>query len=404
MALLDSLLNVEGYRASVLRGCTQAHLFGGKYIFSCPSGLVFFASPITREGGHIMTAVGGPVLMTDYDDYLDHDLALKGINYDRQQILNVLSCIPTQNVRLVNALANELYIHALYLGQAMSPPLQNINEILSIRDIHPYVWYNYGVSEYQAMQCKKLIATLQDRDENAARELLNTILGQILFHTDQDIKILHGNIFRFVSMLVDVAKTRPQVDLEAIFGPGTSCFGEIISLESVDEVVIWLNALLNRFAEYVFTHSKYINKTIHDVIDYMKSSYQDKITVEDIAGHFHLSVSYLGRIFRNATGINLRDYLNRLRIHAAKELLKVSSASVVDVSFQLGFCDSSYFSRVFKKSEGVSPTQYRRQLSQARRPARAEEEPASADDCPGAFGNVLLYENYKRKNQQSGKG
>ena len=77
---------------------------------------------------------------------------------------------------------------------------------------------------------------------------------------------------------------------------------------------------------------------------------------------FYFNASYISRIFKIKTGENYSDYLLRLRIYRAKELLRNSHYSIRQISEMVGFGSSKYFSKVFKDMEGVQPITYRNEV------------------------------------------
>ena len=81
-----------------------------------------------------------------------------------------------------------------------------------------------------------------------------------------------------------------------------------------------------------------------------------------IADQFHLSGPYLSRYFKDQMGMNFADYLCRLRIAQAKELMKDSSLSIQEISARVGYNSSNSFIRTFKRYESVTPGQFRETL------------------------------------------
>ncbi len=73
-----------------------------------------------------------------------------------------------------------------------------------------------------------------------------------------------------------------------------------------------------------------------------------------------MSVSHLGRCFRQETGLTPMAYLNRYRVNRAKELLATGHKSIAEVAPKVGFSSVSHFSHVFRKESGVSPSVYQR--------------------------------------------
>ncbi|HEX7057984.1 MAG TPA: response regulator [Bacilli bacterium] len=84
------------------------------------------------------------------------------------------------------------------------------------------------------------------------------------------------------------------------------------------------------------------------------------VSLEAIAERFGLSPFYISKIFKEQIGINYIDFLTESRIEKAKNLLANSELSLKEITYQIGYNDPNYFSRVFKKVCGVSPTEYRK--------------------------------------------
>ncbi len=96
-------------------------------------------------------------------------------------------------------------------------------------------------------------------------------------------------------------------------------------------------------------------QAVNKAICHMEENLTKELSVEEIAGKAGLSASYLSRLFKESTGLSPWDYLLRLRLEKAKELLASSSASIAEVALRSGFCDSSHMAKTFKRLEGRSP-------------------------------------------------
>ena len=93
---------------------------------------------------------------------------------------------------------------------------------------------------------------------------------------------------------------------------------------------------------------------------YVHTHYAEQISLKEIAAYIGLSEQHLIRSFRKESGITPIDYLKRYRIRQAKALLEAGDKSITEVALEVGFSDSSYFARVFRREVGVSPSAYRR--------------------------------------------
>jgi len=93
---------------------------------------------------------------------------------------------------------------------------------------------------------------------------------------------------------------------------------------------------------------------------YIDGHYMADLTLDIIADKFYFNPSYLSTLFKSSFGYSFSDYLANVRINASKTLLKNPNNKVTDVAKLVGYKDSSYFARVFKKKVGLSPEEYRR--------------------------------------------
>ena len=79
-----------------------------------------------------------------------------------------------------------------------------------------------------------------------------------------------------------------------------------------------------------------------------------------LAEKFHLNPQYISQLFKNEIGVGFLAYLTNIRMERAKKLLLSTSLSVAEVAERSGYGDYRVFTKVFKKSEGITPSQYRR--------------------------------------------
>jgi len=101
-------------------------------------------------------------------------------------------------------------------------------------------------------------------------------------------------------------------------------------------------------------------RKMSDVARHVNASYADDLTLPGLAEHFHISPYYLSRMFKQATGFSLSEYINLTRIQAAERLLKETDMSVIDVSAAVGYNNFSHFGKMFKKLKKQSPREYRK--------------------------------------------
>jgi YesN/AraC family two-component response regulator len=140
----------------------------------------------------------------------------------------------------------------------------------------------------------------------------------------------------------------------------------IEQFKTLEELSVWLTGILHRSLRYSFDFQQIKHSdVIYKVMEYIKRSFDQKLSLDDIARQVYLSRSYLSSLFKKETGYNLFAYINKVRIEKSCFYLLDPSVSLVDISALCGFEDQSYFTKVFKKAMGVSPKRYRDSRGQA---------------------------------------
>lgn len=97
------------------------------------------------------------------------------------------------------------------------------------------------------------------------------------------------------------------------------------------------------------------------VKEYLDEHYTEKIMLEELAEKFFINKFYLSKIFKETYGTTVNNYLISKRITRAKQLLRFTDMTVDEVGVAVGMGDANYFSRMFRKVEGISPREYRKQ-------------------------------------------
>ena len=95
---------------------------------------------------------------------------------------------------------------------------------------------------------------------------------------------------------------------------------------------------------------------------YIRDNYQRDISLDDVSREVNISPYYFSKLFKEESGENFIEYLTRIRIDRARELLAGSEHSIKEISGMVGYADPNYFSRIFKKQTGMTPREYRDSL------------------------------------------
>ena len=124
------------------------------------------------------------------------------------------------------------------------------------------------------------------------------------------------------------------------------------------ELVNLLNLLMS---ETIYEDSsKYRKYNLDTIKQYIDSNYLSNISLDRLSSQFYINKFYLTRAFKERYGTTINNYILEKRITRSKELLRFSDESIEDIASACGIKDPNYFSRVFKKIEGITPKEYKK--------------------------------------------
>ncbi len=101
-------------------------------------------------------------------------------------------------------------------------------------------------------------------------------------------------------------------------------------------------------------------RTISSITRYLQEHLSEEISLSVLAEEFHLNPQYISQLFKSEIGVGFLTYLSNMRLEKAKKLLVSTALSVAEIAEQCGYSDYRVFTKVFKKTEGITPSQFRR--------------------------------------------
>ena len=162
----------------------------------------------------------------------------------------------------------------------------------------------------------------------------------------------------FVEYMVDrsVKNINDQKTYEWLYRSMAGQGAEIQALNSISET-----EEEPEFQEPSFNLRK--NSVLYPAIEYIHSHPKEHCSMKAMASLCHLSDSYFSRLFLKEMGENFLTYLNRCKVERSKVLLQESQMSISQIALELGFSDTSHYTRIFKRFEGITPTVYRQDMA-----------------------------------------
>lgn len=139
---------------------------------------------------------------------------------------------------------------------------------------------------------------------------------------------------------------------------------DLLSQKDYSELENWCRERIITICSHINKNKeKNINKIIVKAKAYIEKNYSSEITLAEISREICVSPHYFSRLFKEETGENFIEYLTKIRIKKAKELMKTTDLTVKEICYKIGYNDPNYFSRLFKKVEKISPSEYLRNIT-----------------------------------------
>lgn len=142
---------------------------------------------------------------------------------------------------------------------------------------------------------------------------------------------------------------------------------EMISQMTVADKSV-INSAVNMMsmcASYLYTNEIIRNNPdvfVYQLKEYIKAHLDSDITIDEICRHFYISRTKLYKISLKNFNMGITDYIRYMRIRRAKKLIRDTDDSIARISLAVGINDTNYFTRMFKKTEGITPLQYRKSI------------------------------------------
>lgn len=153
------------------------------------------------------------------------------------------------------------------------------------------------------------------------------------------------------------ASVRRVDDLADLWGTGQPHL-ELQSLSTIDDFAAWIEDVRDRVLPRVLGAHRH--PFVESATALVRTRYRENLTLEDVATYLGTSPSYLSRLFRRELGTTFGELLTSLRLAHATKLLEQSDVSIQSIAERVGYESGYYFSRVFKRHSGATPTEYRR--------------------------------------------
>jgi len=373
------LLFAQKYKSSVCRishqkAAQESIRWGVPTIGNCCSSIFQITAPLMDSNRLAGCLLANPFMMTNPVELNPEEVAsfLKKPSSAGRKFYHALSAIPVVKEEEVNQAAQRLF----HLANDLSHPdlsclakvreIQGLQgkvaeEILAVKatnpDLTPSKFFKLSFDTE-----REIIQKICSGEREKAKEILNKLLAIMLSQYLSDIDLLKISILELV-VIISRAAVEAGAKVEDILGLKSQCIAELWRVENQEELCLWIVNVIDNVIENIYRiRTTQLDSRLQRALDFIDHHYGYDLTVEQVAREAFLSPSRFSHLFKGGMGVSFVEYLTKVRIQKARAILKNSEKSIAQVASEVGYQDQSYFTKVFKKTEAMTPKSFRRSL------------------------------------------
>jgi AraC-like DNA-binding protein len=346
----------------------QSERLAGRYAYVCPFTLLHAAAPVIRDDELVCVLVSGPAVLGNVDDEILRVIldSVPGALLSPDAVTAWVGTLPRLAPDEATALTDTLARVAISCCDGHGGESLRLAEPVADSEIASYIGHLISMEgnkrssmAYPVGREQELLERISAGDRAGAQATLEEIVVAVTSFDAGGVTETRSRVLELV-VLISRAAIAGGADAEEVFGLEYRSLARLRALNSRQQIIAWLRRILTRFIDLVFDlrHLRFSGH-LSRVLSYVRDHFREPISLSDAAREVCLSTGYLSRIIRSELHTSFTRYLQRLRIEEAKRLLRRTNLPVGDVGARCDFSDHSYFTQLFRKETGLSPTDYR---------------------------------------------
>jgi len=215
------------------------------------------------------------------------------------------------------------------------------------------------IRELYLYQEPALMLAIRRGDRGEARRLINYVLVQIYSAGEERSELLKGLLLELVVM-ISRAAVEAGASQTTVLGMNFAHITQLAQIDDDEQLAEWLRETLERVMEAIenqedFTPPLLVGKALR----FMRENLDRDISRDDVARHAGISPSHFSHLLKERTGRTFTELLRQVRVDLACDLLRDPERGIAEIAQICGFCDQSYFTRVFQDVKQMTPRQFR---------------------------------------------
>ena len=226
---------------------------------------------------------------------------------------------------------------------------------IALLELRPYD----RIRELYLLEEPMLLAAIRRGERGEARRIINHVLVQIYSAGEERSDLLKGLLLELVVM-ISRAAVEAGASQSEVLGLNFRLLTELAEIDDDEDLAAWLRKTLEHVFSTIERQEDFTPPLlITRALAFMRENLHREITRDETARHAGISPSHFSRLLKERTGRSFTELLRQCRVDLACDLLLGSEMTLTEIAGTCGFCDQSYFTRVFQDVKGLTPRQFR---------------------------------------------
>ncbi|MGL4605877.1 MAG: PocR ligand-binding domain-containing protein [Eubacteriaceae bacterium] len=354
----------------------QSLKYAEPYIFMCHAGILAFAAPILVDQKYAGIIICRNILMWEPDEFFYEELEEKNKGLNIKALRDSVSELKIVSSNKVHAAATLLYLVANQVVKNYNQIEKHQKEMLRHQGM-----INQEIKEkkrlhlellnakaqiyghYEFENEKELLGKIAILDREGAYRALVGCITEILKQYPVNLELFKAKILE-VMMMVSRTVLENGGEMTKVMPLNGKTLAQVYEGKNANEISSIACILLNHYLDLLEGKGTSIKekKIVDTASEYIRENLGENLSLEKIADVVFVSKYYLSHIFKKNTDCTVIEYITKVKIEAAKKMLHNPQISISEISMHLGYQDTSYFTKVFKKRTQMTPSQFRKKL------------------------------------------
>jgi len=207
-------------------------------------------------------------------------------------------------------------------------------------------------------QMSVVLYSIAQKKYSETRDTMAKYINSIYDYYHTDFKAIRKEINTFLDELhavsIDTCNYEIMTTLRSTDQQNEYVFSDQYKLK------VELMKVIDKIYDHIIVNHSDHKNTIDDILNYIDRNCYKDISLDQVGEYANMSSYYLSKIFKRETGVNFVTYLTERKIDIAKEMLIYTDIPIINIALELSYHEPNYFSKVFKKNTGMTPTEYRK--------------------------------------------